>query len=181
MTTPTACETVVVPATRVGFSYGKGAWLSKLIRLFTRAPCSHTWLLYWDVDFACDMVMEAHYEWRLIPYDVFERQNHIVAVFEPCQSIDAGLREGGRLLGSRYDVGGLFGNLVVLLGEVLRRRWANPFRSQRTVFCSEGVARVLVAAHYPGSETFDLHAVRPEHILNLLSQDGSRRQGVPHA
>jgi hypothetical protein len=160
---------------RIGFSYAKGlsGLLSRTIMMFTKAPCSHAWLVYWDQDFQRDMVMEAHTEWRLIPFADFAKQNHIVAVYEPKQSIDVGLRLGGRLLGSRYDVEGLLGNLVVIVGEWLKRKWRNPIRSRRMVFCSEGVARIMQAADYPGTPK-DPNSVRPEHLLALLASDGSK-------
>ena len=167
--------------TRIGFSYGNGlpGLFSKLIMFFTHAPCSHVWLLYWDHDFDAEMVMEAHTTWRLVPFDDFKKKNFIVKIFVPKTSIDAGLKLGGRLLGSRYDVEGLVGNLIVIVGEWFNRKWHNPFRSARMVFCSEGVLRVMRAAAYAGVGSFNVNEVRPEHILNVLETDGSKewRQG----
>lgn len=161
--------------TRVGFSRAKGVTglLSRAIMFFTKAPCSHVWLLYFDEDFGCDMVMEAHTEWRLIPYLAFKRKNHIILVYTPKQPIDHGLRLGGSLLGTRYDYAGMLGNLVVIVGEWFRRKWRNPFRSRRSVFCSEGVARAMIAAGYPGLPG-SVHEVRPEMILKLFQLDGSK-------
>lgn len=161
--------------TRVGFSTAKGVGgvLSRLVMLFTGDRYSHVWLLYYDHAFGCDMVMEASTTWRLIPLRDFAKHNNIVAIYRPSQSIDEGLREGGRLLGSRYDVEGLLGNVVVVVGEWLRRRWRNPFRSSRQVFCSEGVLRVLQASGYPGAHRLDVDEVRPGQIEALL-QDGVR-------
>jgi hypothetical protein len=160
--------------TRIGFSYGKGlgGLFSRVIMAITGAPCSHTWLLYYDADFESEMVMEAHTEWRLIPFDDFKKKNHIVEIREPIKNIDKGLVLGGRLLGSYYDVGGLLGNFFVIVGEWIQRKWKNPFRSSRMVFCSEGVARVMKYAGYHGLDS--PNEVRPEHILALLRTDGSK-------
>lgn len=163
------------PRTRVGFSYARGlaGITSRLIRLVSKSRASHAWLLYYDNDFGCDMVMEAHLEWRLIPFRSFCKHNKIVAVYTPMQVIDRGLRVGGTLLGSSYDVFGLFGMAFVEFGRRIKRRIRNPFRSRRSVFCTEGVARVLRAAGYPGTPA-DPESVDPEDLLNLFERDGSK-------
>lgn len=163
--------------TRIGFSTAKGlgGLLSRLIMLFTGDRYSHVWLLYYDHAFGEDMVMEAHTTWRLIPLRDFERKNNVIAVYRPRTSVDDGLRYGGRLLGTRYDTEGLIGNVVVVVGGWLKRRWRNPFRSSRQVFCSEGVLRVLQAARFPGAAALDPHQVQPGEVERLLREASATR------
>jgi len=162
------------PQVRVGFSNARGVLglFSRAIRTVTGGKVSHVWLLYYDADFGCDMVMEASTEWRLIPFAYFKQRNSVVRIFAPRIDIDHGLHVGANYLGSRYDAAGMLGNLVPIIGSWLRRKWANPFRSNRTVFCSEGVARVLLAAGYPGL-VGSVHEIRPEMLLDLFEHDGS--------
>jgi hypothetical protein len=141
----------------------------------TRGRCSHAWLLYYDQDFECDMVMEAHTEWRLVPFDVFMRKNTIVRIFVPRQSIDGGLKLGGHFLGTRYDVEGAFvGLFLVELFKRFGRKLRNPFRSRRSWFCSEGVVQVLRSARYPGADKLSPSDTTPEDLLKFFERDVSR-------
>lgn len=49
-----------------------------------------------------------------------------------------------RYVGSRYDFEGLIGMTWVMIGRWLRRKWKNPFRSAKNVFCSEAVIRAML-------------------------------------
>ena len=68
----------MIEPTRIGFST-TDALLSRLIRRLTRSKVSHAWLVYHDVDFDREMVMEAvGAGFRIVPLDKFARHNRIV-------------------------------------------------------------------------------------------------------
>ncbi len=143
----------MIEPTRIGFSTTDGI-LSRLIRFGTRSPVSHAFLVYFDVDFDREMVMEAvGAGFRIVPLDKFAKHNRIVEIVTPRHSIDEGLKKAVDWLGEGYDKGGLLGMalLVVLRSLRLRvRRLRNLFANRSTLFCSEAVARACVASHYPG-------------------------------
>lgn len=134
---------------RVGFSTPK--WfnpVSWLVRKVTKSRCSHAWFLYYSDTFDIELVAEAHeLGFRIQPYDRFKKDNIVVAVFIPKFPIDDGLKMVvQKYLTTGYDWGGLFGMAVVKLGQMFKRRWRNPFRSAKHVFCSEAVYRAMKAS-----------------------------------
>ena len=144
-------------ATRIGFStprkFNPVSWL---VRKFTGSRASHAFFIFWDVDFEMDLVMEAHeFGFRLIPLDHFSRRNKIVRLVIPKYAIDAGLKVvANRYLGSRYDYAGLIGMLVVQAGRWVHKKWKNPFRNAKYVFCSESI--IIAMKESPGYEGLDL-------------------------
>lgn len=157
--------------THIGFStpkmFNPVSWL---VRKLTVSKCSHAWFLYYDKDFELDMVMEAHeLGFRLLPFEVFKKHNIIVKVVTPKHSIDEGLKMVGRkFLGSHYDYAGLLGMLWVVMGQFLKRKWKNPFRSSMNVFCSEAVVRAMLMS--PGYANLDLDPEQeePEDVLRFF-------------
>jgi hypothetical protein len=135
-----------VSLTRIGFSTPKKFnSVSWLVRKLTKSRASHAFFIYRDLDWDADMVMEAHeVGFRLVPLDKFEKKNTIVKVVTPKYSIEVGTKEVAlRYVGSRYDFEGLVGMMVVVVGGWFKRRWQNPFRSSKNVFCSEAVVRAM--------------------------------------
>lgn len=161
---------------RIGFSKPKGPalWFSQLIMWFTGAKASHVWFLYWDDDFKCNMVMEAHNEIRILPFSAFVQKNTIIEVYEPKVPLDAGLPSVRAWLGSSYDYTGLVGMLVVEAGRLLKRRWKNPMRSAHHVFCSKLAVILMQAVKYPLTEGWDSDSTDPWNIRNLMANDGSK-------
>jgi len=164
----------------VGFSTPK-LWnpLSWAIRAATGSRASHAWLLVEDPLFDHRLVLEASSAgFRLIPLARFARTELVVAVLQPAGDLEAGLREAGDWLGEAFDVRGLLGMAWVVLGDLLRvrRRWCNPLRSRRALFCSEAVIRTMRAAGYPGSARLGVEATTPAALLGFLSgEPGARR------
>jgi hypothetical protein len=118
-------------STLIGFStprhFNPVSWL---VRNITKSECSHSFFVYWDDDFECDMVLEAHeLGFRLIALPRFVKKNRIVALVEPAFSLDPGFLKLGSWVGSAYDFGGLIGQAVVQFGRFLQRKWRNPFHS----------------------------------------------------
>lgn len=143
--------------TRVGFSTPKSFNpVSWAVRKFTGSKASHAFFVYRDTDFDMDMVMEAHeLGFRLTPLKHFEKRNKIVKLARPMSSIDEGLRLiARRYLGSMYDYAGLIGMSVVMFGRFLKRKWKNPWRGSKSVYCSEAV--ILAMKKSPGYEKLNL-------------------------
>jgi len=144
-------------AVRVGFSTPKSFNpVSWLVRKFTGSRASHAFFVYHDADWDMDVVLEAHeLGIRLLPLAHFERTNRVVKLVTPKYPIDAGLAMVARsYLGSTYDFLGLVGMAVVMVGRFLKRKWSNPFRGSKSVYCSESVILAMLAS--PGYEKLDL-------------------------
>jgi hypothetical protein len=161
-------------STLIGFStprsFNPVSWL---VRRFTRSECSHCFFLYWDDDFECDMVLEAHeLGFRLITWQRFIRKNRIIALVEPAWPLDTGFLKLGQWVGSAYDFGGLFGQAVVQLGRWFQRKWRNPFRSSRSMFCSESIARCMQWASHPDARSFSPEETAPQDLLVFYRQPG---------
>jgi hypothetical protein len=159
--------------TKIGFStpnwFNPVSWV---IRKITKSKCSHAWFLYHDQDWDADMVMEAHeLGFRLIPYEHFKMNNIVVGVFTPQHSIDEGMKRVAlEYLGTHYNYLGLFGMTVVKLGQWLKRKWNNPYRTSGSVFCSEAVC--LAMQWSKGYEYFaeDSESMDPETLMELMEK-----------
>ena len=143
----------MIEPTRIGFST-TDALLSRLIRWLTRSKVRHAFLVYFDVDFDREMVMEAvGAGFRIVPLDKFAQHNRIVDVVTPRHPIDEGLKAAVDWLGESYDAPGVIGMGLLLALRALRRRARrvrNLLATRRALFCSEAVARACQACHYPG-------------------------------
>jgi hypothetical protein len=146
--------------------------VSWVVRKFTGSRVSHAAFLYWDTDFDMDMVMEAHeLGFRLTPLKHFERHNQIVKLAVPKNVIDVGLKVvANRYLGSMYDYAGLIGMAVVMFGRFLKRKWKNPFRGAKSVYCSEAVILAMKAS--PGYGGLDLDSdSSPQDLLEYFEKN----------
>ena len=156
---------------QIGFST-TNRFLSKVIRWITRSKVSHTWLLYYDDDFDCDMVMEATIEgFRLIPFESFKVKNIAIELFTPKHSLAAGFKAAGKKLGSKYDVKGLFGAIVPIIGKWFSRKWHNPFHSSKALFCSEAMVDVMKDSSYPGWESFEPEDINPQALRDFFAEE----------
>lgn len=164
--------------TRIGFST-TDALLSRLIRRLTGSRVSHAFLVYRDVDFDREMVMEAAGAgFRIVPLDKFERHNRIVAIVTPRHPIDEGLKAAVDWLGEGYDAPGLVGMAILLVLRALRRRklrLRNLLANRRALFCSEAVARACRAARYPGFER-DPETTTPQDLFAFFAAEAA---GLP--
>ncbi len=158
----------------VGFSTPR-QWnpLSALIRAMTHSQTSHAWLLVEDPAFDLRLVLEAHTSgFRLVSFTRFVKDNIVVALVEPSHPVDPGLPAAGEWLGESFDVLGLFGIFLTLVGRWFRQRpWRNPFPTPSALFCSESVIRTLQAARYPASGTLEPEGTTPAELLAFFQQD----------
>jgi hypothetical protein len=169
----------VLEPTRIGFST-TDALLSRLIRRLTRSTVSHAFLVYRDVDFEREMVMEAvGAGFRIVPLDKFAKHNRIVAIVKPRHPIDEGLKAAVDWLGEGYDAPGLVGMAVLLVLRALRRRKLrvrNLLARRSALFCSEAVARACRASRYPGFDR-DPETTTPQDLFAFFEAE----TGVPAA
>lgn len=155
-------------STRIGFSTSKTSFVSKAIRWFTSGASSHVFLIYYDVDFGRDMVMEATQGgFKITPFS----RHTAIKVVEPKYPIENGLASAVDWLGAEYDYAGLFGMAWVELGRWLKRKWRNPSRSSSAMFCSEAVARVMIESNYPGTTTWDAQSIDPEMLMDFFERE----------
>ncbi len=163
----------MIEPVRIGFST-TDALLSRMVRALTRSKVSHAFLVYFDVDFDRDMVMEAvGAGFRIVPLDRFARHNRIVDVVTPRFPIDEGLRAAVDWLGESYDAPGLLGMALLLAFRALRRRTRrvrNLLASRRALFCSEAVARACRACRYPGFDR-DPEITTPQDLYAFFSAE----------
>jgi hypothetical protein len=152
-------------------------WISRAIRWFTDSPVSHAWVLYWDEDFDCDCVLEfTEGGCRIKTYESFKKANKIVKVWTPQCSLNLGFVKMREWLEAGYDYLGLFGMAWVALGRWLKRKWKNPWAGSKKAFCSEGVARLLLYASYPGLEWLDPERTSPNDLLEFALKEEVRCQ-----
>jgi hypothetical protein len=159
-------------STLIGFSTPRSFNpVSALVRRFTNSEASHCFFLYWDDDFQCDMVLEAHeLGFRLITWPRFVKKNRIVEVVEPAYSLDPGFLKLGEWVGSAYDFGGLIGQAFVQFGRWCKRKVRNPLSSPRSMFCSESIARCMQWAGHPDGKNFSPKETTPQDLLNYFRQ-----------
>lgn len=152
----------------VGFSTSN-ALVSRAIRWFTRSKVSHTFLLFPDSAFGSYMVMEAiGAGFSLRTYESFKKDNTVVDLLAPKVPLDAGLQAAASWLGERYDVSGLLGMALVMLGRWVGRKWRNPLQSSSAMFCSEVNVRILQEAGYPGAKDLDPASMSPADLLEFM-------------
>jgi len=160
--------------TLVGFSTSNEL-VSRLIRFFTKAKVSHTFLVIRAPFLEEDLVIEAAWAgFRATTLRRFKKKNTVVALMKPAVPLDKGLRDALTWLGESYDFGGLFGMAFVLLGRWLRRKVRNPLHDSRAIFCSEANTLVLQASGYPGADVLDPTETSPADLLEFMSH-GSQK------
>lgn len=155
----------------IGFSTSK-LWISRLIRWATSARVSHTFLIIEAGDFGVPMVVqEAWNGFTLQTLEAFKHAgNDVLNVIDPRVPLDAGLVGVAPLVGTSYGYWQLVGAGFVRLMKVLGKKARNPFRSSRSLFCSELNTIVLQRSGYPGADALDPSDTSPEDLLEFLQQ-----------
>jgi len=143
-------------------------WFSRAIRWFTRSKVSHAVITFRDETLGKVFVMESTGRgFMLTPWSKWRARNQIVARYtltvDQSRQIES-LRELSDSLGSEYDY-------VGILGFLLRRfmkRMSNPMDNPTKLFCSEAVARFLLAS---GLEEFSEPATwTPQDLLLVANK-----------
>lgn len=157
---------------QIGFSTSDW-WVSRVIRWFTRSPVSHAFLLLTGEHahpLFGDLVLEAEWcGWDLSTRAALTRgTTHIVELVTPIVPLDDAIRKAGEWLKEAYNYEGIAGEAIVNIGRRLGKRWRNPLRNSRSMFCSEAVTYVLQAANYPGAYTLDPQSTSPADLAEFL-------------
>jgi uncharacterized protein YycO len=149
---------------RIGFSTTK-AWISRVIRWWTKSKVSHVFLVYFDDARGEDMVLDVAWSGvrRVSLREFHEEQNDVVALVEMPGELESPLRSAFAWLGRPYD------------WKTLVRFWrvARPFLKPSAgpaMICSEMVVRVLQQAGYPGALELDPKATTPHQLLQFLTR-----------
>src|SRR5574343_1123540 len=126
---------------RVGFST-TNTLMSRLIRLFTNGPVSHTYVRFYDEFLKDEFVAHADFPGVLIlQANQFEKNNIIIEEFEITdEKLKDSLRRNFRLLGKKYD----YWNIVGWAWVLAFKRWAkkkieNPIDDPNKLICVEFV------------------------------------------
>lgn len=159
---------------KIGFSTSSW-WVSRLIRWCTRAAVSHAFLLIDDVPGMPPLVCEAEWcGWKLSTRAALTKGGtRIVKLVEPKTPLTDAFIASLAWLDEKYDYTGLLGMAWVSFGRWFGKKWRNPLRSSRSLFCSEGVVYVLRDAGYPGADALDPQSVSPDDLLQFLKSTGS--------
>lgn len=160
---------------QVGFSTS-GDLISRVIRFFTKATVSHTFLVIHSPLLLENMVIEAAWAgFRMTTMSRFKTKNTVVALMEPVVPLDRGLKRAVSWLGESYDYTGLFGMAyVIMLGRWLRRKVKNPGHNPHAVFCSEAVAMVLQESRYPGADELNPSETTPGDLYEFMRSKEKR-------
>jgi hypothetical protein len=130
----------------VGFSTSSW-WVSRVIRFFTRAPVSHTYLVFEGIPEVGHEIYEA--AWCGFRISTREKltsgTTRIVKEIPVAADVTKAFYICRSWLETPYDYAGLFGEAWVMLGKWLGKRWENPWAGAHHMFCSEAATRLLQA------------------------------------
>jgi hypothetical protein len=160
----------------IGFSTSDW-WVSRLIRRFTRAEVSHTYIVF-DEPGTClnEEVYEAAWcGFRMSTRGALTRgTTRIVREVEVPLDATAALAICRAWLETPYDYLGLFGEAPVCVGKIFGCRWRNPWAGAHHMFCSEAATYLLQMA--AGASDLkckvlqlDPRTTDPETLLQVLS------------
>jgi len=154
----------------IGFSTTNNL-ISRVIRWFTRSTTSHAWIAFASQDMGMDVVLEAHFTFRAVPYVWFKKRNRIVAEYEIPVG-QAAVAKCASFLGENYDYTGIVGGIIVSVGRWFKHKWHNPWGNPKAQTCSEAVVRALQAAAYPGAEKLNAEDTSPQTLMEFLAGNG---------
>ena len=161
---------------RVGFSTSS-AWYSRCIRWFTKAQCSHAFLISQALGVVVS-IEEGTFGYGIRTLSNMESSgSRVVQVLETSVDLDEAVAKSFQWLGSRYDYAGLIGMSWVMLCRWLGKKVRNPLASSHSMFCSESVTRVLQLAKYPGADALDPSSTDPETLRKFLIATGAVEVG----
>jgi hypothetical protein len=130
---------------KIGFSTSDW-WVSKVIRLFTQATVSHTYIVFDDTasPFGHEVYQAAWDGFVMSTRDKLTRGTTRIIQEVPVD-IDpkAALGMCRAWLETPYDYLGLVGEAWVQVGKLFGQRWNNPLAGAHHMFCSEAATYLL--------------------------------------
>jgi hypothetical protein len=151
----------------VGFSTDPSSRLSALIRWFTNARCSHTFVVV--PEGGRNIVYEeADTGYSKIPLDDFLAGNTLIALRRPRVPLDVGWKKSLPELGQKYGELELDGMAIVLLARRFGWHIANPLRQRHAMICSARVTKIMQDSGDELAEKLDPASTDPEDVLLYL-------------
>ena len=153
---------------RVGFSTSSW-WVSRVIRFFTKAPVSHTYIVFED---PISPFGEEVYEAAWCGFRMSTRakltsgttrivREYLVALPRP----ESALGICRYWLECPYDYLGLVGEAWVQIGRLFGRRWSNPGAGPHHMFCSEAAAYLLQYCKVPWAAALSPRSTSPADLM----------------
>ena len=161
----------------IGFSSRKGGiagWFSGLIRKATKSKFSHVWVRYYHPVYTSTVVIEASLLGIIEkPYSSYLKEITDVVELKPPTYfyMELGMPAIGKKLGTSYDVGSLFGRLIVSAARYIGFKIKNPLRNPNKDCCVENVIRCLQAVNNKYSD-LDMEVESPQSLYERLLKDG---------
>ena len=151
---------------QIGFSTTNKI-ISRIIRWFTKAKCSHTFFVF--ALFDRPWVLGAEFGGiELISLERFQKNNSIVALADVPELGEEAVKDAMASLGEAYDFGGLLGGIFPIIGRWLKLKWTNPWENPKAMYCSEFVIRTLKAHKFPDIEALDATTATPQDLHDFL-------------
>ena len=142
----------------------------RLIRWITGSQVSHAGIQFSAPIWGSDLMVEATFpKARFAPVEI--ARHNVVYDYECKFDTTASFKAINTLVGQWFDIEGL-----LIIGWIravwilFRRRIKVPHRNAKEQFCSELVARFLIAAKLPGTESWDPERITPEDIRQYCEQ-----------
>jgi hypothetical protein len=161
----------------IGFSTSQW-WVSRLIRDATRAPVSHTYIVFDDPasPFGHEVYEAAWCGFRMSTRAKLTSGSTTIfkEIAVPLEPL-AALALCRAWLETPYDYPGLIGEAPVQLGKLFGQRWPNVSASPHHMFCSEAATYLLQQAPSPPAfaalvDKLTPRAVSPADLLGVLTQ-----------
>lgn len=156
------------PTITIGLTASSG-FFPDAVRWLTKSKVSHARLQYSDPVWGGDWVMQATWpQIQIVPKET--AGDATAAEFECLFDAASAMRTLREYIGRDYNLEGIAA-LAWVYGtwRLFKRRAAMPKYSTGEQFCSELVARMLVAAKLPGTESWNVEAVTPEDLLEYCT------------
>jgi hypothetical protein len=143
------------------------AFLSRVIRWFTRSKASHA-LLGAEMDGVAVILEATTGGVRIFPRKRWERSHVVVGEYLFKPDMSGGLRHAIEHVGDKYDYLGLVGFMFVVVARWLGRKIKNPLASPSREVCSEFVLQVdPQRVKIPEWQGLDPETTDPEDLWRL--------------
>lgn len=147
---------------KVGFST-TNSWWSRLIRWFTEAQVSHSYVRIYDEYLKTPLIIHADIPGVIVEHaDIFDQQNIIIEEFEiEDERLKEGVRNNLKHLRKKYDWWDIFNwALVLKFKRWFKRKVNNPMADPKKLICVDLVARILNDSGITHLPIGDLHPKR---------------------
>jgi len=155
-----------VPDIRLVFTAG-AHWISRLIRWVLRSEVSHVFIEYPSGMWGGRWVAEAT-KGGARKVQAYKARHNVAAEFVCKVDMRPGLIGAARYVGDAYDYpGAVVLGILALLWRWFRIKLRQPLRHSKAQFCSEFVARVLMAVPEVQVSNWDPEQAGPDRILRF--------------